>query len=244
MDSEEESGPVFATRRCGQRICTAECRASLVRAPPACVVALGHVLYLRRIHKHVGSNRPGELLMQGSFEARLDGPAVRRPPTALASLEAAGSTGLYRLPPGDSVISRWWPRRDRGLALGILLTTAGAAMLIMWWITGRVGAVQRTAVQPPVPAGLPREMVGERGEARADDLGADLLLRGRRPVHRVHRLADHPAAPRMPDRATAGRHHLRPVAAQRPPPRGHWLLRQPAPRSWPPLPMLRRPASP
>ena len=42
--------------------------------------------------------------------------------------------------PGISMISQWWPRKDRGMALGIVGTAAGGAMLIMWWITGTVGA--------------------------------------------------------------------------------------------------------
>lgn len=42
--------------------------------------------------------------------------------------------------PGISMISQWWPRRDRGLALGIIGTAAGGAMLMMWWISGYVGA--------------------------------------------------------------------------------------------------------
>ena len=42
--------------------------------------------------------------------------------------------------PGISMISQWWPRRDRGIAMGILGTFTGGAMLLMWWITGFVGA--------------------------------------------------------------------------------------------------------
>lgn len=42
--------------------------------------------------------------------------------------------------PGISMISQWWPRRDRGMAMGIIGTAAGGAMLMMWWITGMVGA--------------------------------------------------------------------------------------------------------
>ena len=42
--------------------------------------------------------------------------------------------------PGISMISQWWPRRDRGMAMGIIGTAAGGAMLMMWWITGLVGA--------------------------------------------------------------------------------------------------------
>ena len=42
--------------------------------------------------------------------------------------------------PGISMISQWWPRRNRGLAMGIVGTAAGGAMVMMWWITGYVGA--------------------------------------------------------------------------------------------------------
>ena len=42
--------------------------------------------------------------------------------------------------PGISMISQWWPRRNRGLALGIVGTAAGGAMVTMWWISGYVGA--------------------------------------------------------------------------------------------------------
>ncbi|MCH8898702.1 MAG: MFS transporter, partial [Chloroflexi bacterium] len=42
--------------------------------------------------------------------------------------------------PGISMITQWWPRRDRGMAMGIIGTAAGGAMLMMWWITGLVGA--------------------------------------------------------------------------------------------------------
>jgi sugar phosphate permease len=41
--------------------------------------------------------------------------------------------------PGISMISQWWPRRDRGMAMGIAGTTTGGAMLLMWWVTGWVG---------------------------------------------------------------------------------------------------------
>ncbi|PKB78420.1 MAG: hypothetical protein BZY88_18435 [SAR202 cluster bacterium Io17-Chloro-G9] len=42
--------------------------------------------------------------------------------------------------PGISMISQWWPRQDRGMAMGILGIATGGAMLLMWWITGYVGA--------------------------------------------------------------------------------------------------------
>ncbi|PKB83061.1 MAG: hypothetical protein BZY88_03060 [SAR202 cluster bacterium Io17-Chloro-G9] len=42
--------------------------------------------------------------------------------------------------PAISMISQWWPRRDRGLAMGIVGTFTGGAMLLMWWVSGTVGA--------------------------------------------------------------------------------------------------------
>ena len=42
--------------------------------------------------------------------------------------------------PGISMISQWWPRRNRGLAMGIMGTAAGGAMVMMWWVSGYVGA--------------------------------------------------------------------------------------------------------
>ena len=42
--------------------------------------------------------------------------------------------------PGISMISQWWPRRDRGMAMGIVGTFSGGAMLLMWWVSGTVGA--------------------------------------------------------------------------------------------------------
>ena len=41
--------------------------------------------------------------------------------------------------PAISLISQWWPRRERGMAMGIVGTASGGAMLMMWWITGWVG---------------------------------------------------------------------------------------------------------
>ena len=42
--------------------------------------------------------------------------------------------------PGISMISQWWPRKNRGMALGIVGTADGGAMVTMWWISGYVGA--------------------------------------------------------------------------------------------------------
>ena len=41
--------------------------------------------------------------------------------------------------PGISMISQWWPRRDRGMAMGIVGIASGGALLLMWWISGWVG---------------------------------------------------------------------------------------------------------
>jgi OPA family glycerol-3-phosphate transporter-like MFS transporter len=40
--------------------------------------------------------------------------------------------------PAISLISQWWPRRDRGKAIGIVMMFAGGAMLLMWLVTGWV----------------------------------------------------------------------------------------------------------
>ena len=55
--------------------------------------------------------------------------------------------------PGVSMVSQWWPRRNRGLALGIVGTAAGGAMVMMWWISGYVGAEWgwRAAFRYPPP---------------------------------------------------------------------------------------------
>ena len=42
--------------------------------------------------------------------------------------------------PAISIISQWWPRRERGIAMGIVGTTAGGAMLMMWWLSSFVAA--------------------------------------------------------------------------------------------------------
>jgi len=42
--------------------------------------------------------------------------------------------------PAIGMISQWWPRRRRGLALGLVGTSAGGAMVLMWWVSGYVAA--------------------------------------------------------------------------------------------------------
>lgn len=59
--------------------------------------------------------------------------------------------------PGISLLSQWWPRRERGQALGIVGLAAGSAMLTMWLITGWVGQAfgWRAAFRyPPLLIGL------------------------------------------------------------------------------------------
>ena len=53
---------------------------------------------------------------------------------------SAGFVNAACWAPGISMISQWWPRRNRGMALGIVGTAAGGAMVTMWWISGYVGA--------------------------------------------------------------------------------------------------------
>ncbi len=42
--------------------------------------------------------------------------------------------------PAISLISQWWPRRERGIAMGVIGTTTGGAMLVMWWLSSFVAA--------------------------------------------------------------------------------------------------------
>ena len=42
--------------------------------------------------------------------------------------------------PGISMLSQWWPRRERGIAMGIVGTVTGGAMLLMWWLSSWVAA--------------------------------------------------------------------------------------------------------
>ncbi len=60
--------------------------------------------------------------------------------TMAIPLGVAGFVNAACWSPGISMISQWWPRRERGLAMGIIGTAAGGAMLMMWWISGAVGA--------------------------------------------------------------------------------------------------------
>ncbi len=60
--------------------------------------------------------------------------------TIAIPLGIAGFVNAACWSPAISMISQWWPRRDRGMAMGIVGTFTGAAMLLMWWIAGTVGA--------------------------------------------------------------------------------------------------------
>ena len=42
--------------------------------------------------------------------------------------------------PAISMISQWWPRRERGIAMGFVGTVSGGAMLLMWWLSSWVAA--------------------------------------------------------------------------------------------------------
>ena len=55
-------------------------------------------------------------------------------------LGLAGFVNAACWAPAMSMISQWWPRSRRGVALGIVGTSAGGAMLIMWALAGWVGA--------------------------------------------------------------------------------------------------------
>ncbi len=57
-----------------------------------------------------------------------------------AALGLAGFVNAACWAPAMSMISQWWPRSRRGVALGIVGTSAGGAMLLMWALAGWVGA--------------------------------------------------------------------------------------------------------
>ena len=62
-------------------------------------------------------------------------------PLAMAiPLGVAGFVNAACWAPAMSMISQWWPRSRRGVAMGIVGTAAGGAMLIMWALAGWVGA--------------------------------------------------------------------------------------------------------
>ncbi|MDA1001344.1 MAG: MFS transporter [bacterium] len=43
-------------------------------------------------------------------------------------------------PPGIALIAQWWPRRDRGRAMGFAGTSAGLSLLVVWLVTPWVAA--------------------------------------------------------------------------------------------------------
>ncbi len=55
-------------------------------------------------------------------------------------LGLAGFANAACWAPAMSMISQWWPRSRRGVALGIVGTASGGAMLLMWGLAGWVGA--------------------------------------------------------------------------------------------------------
>ena len=60
--------------------------------------------------------------------------------TMAIPLGLAGFVNAACWAPAMSMISQWWPRSRRGIALGIVGTAAGGAMLVMWTLSGWVGA--------------------------------------------------------------------------------------------------------
>ena len=62
------------------------------------------------------------------------------PLTMAIPLGVAGFVNAACWAPAMSMISQWWPRSRRGVALGIVGTSAGGAMLVMWTLSGWVGA--------------------------------------------------------------------------------------------------------
>ena len=60
--------------------------------------------------------------------------------TMAIPLGMAGFVNAACWAPAMSMISQWWPRNRRGVALGIVGTAAGGAMLVMWTLAGWVGS--------------------------------------------------------------------------------------------------------
>lgn len=72
------------------------------------------------------------------------------PMTMAIPFGVAGFVNAACWAPAMSMISQWWPRSRRGIALGIVGTASGGAMLVMWALAGFVGAPGRSR-PPPVP---------------------------------------------------------------------------------------------
>ncbi len=60
--------------------------------------------------------------------------------TMAIPLGLAGFVNAACWAPAMSMISQWWPRSHRGVAMGIVGTAAGGAMLVMWALAGWVGS--------------------------------------------------------------------------------------------------------
>jgi len=60
--------------------------------------------------------------------------------TMAIPLGMAGFVNAACWAPAMSMITQWWPRSRRGVALGIVGTASGGAMLVMWALSGWVGA--------------------------------------------------------------------------------------------------------
>ena len=114
--------------------------------------------------------------------------------------------------PSIRLIAQWWPRRERGRALGILGIFVGLAMLIMWLITGWVAgpfgwrAAFRSclataavlagiafAAPTNLPLGMALMMLGGFTLTRASTTALGIDLAGRRISGIASALLDAPA---------------------------------------------------
>ncbi|RMF84569.1 MAG: MFS transporter [Nitrospinota bacterium] len=107
--------------------------------------------------------------------------------------------------PGIAMISQWWPRQDRGKAMGLVSTAAGTAILLVWGISGSVASVWgwRAAFRYPLfltaamgtlcwllvrdrpsDLGLPDYLEEDTVSSRAEALPPD-ELKGLRPYRRL-----------------------------------------------------------
>jgi OPA family glycerol-3-phosphate transporter-like MFS transporter len=119
--------------------------------------------------------------------------------TALTIAIPWGINGFFNAAcwsPAISMISQWWPRRDRGMAMGIVGVATGGAMLTMWWVTGWVGiefgwraafryppliilllgiALYFLSRDRPTDVGLPEYLEEDEISARPEALGVERL---------------------------------------------------------------------
>ena len=95
------------------------------------------------------------------------------PLTMAVPLGLAGFVNAACWAPAMSMISQWWPRSRRGIALGIVGTASGGAMLLMWalagWVGSRNGAGEAAFRYLPIISGV---------------LGIGFYLAGARPACR------------------------------------------------------------